>query len=57
MTVKYSGFSITWNETLIGDTVDAPCTGTGLNGKAQQKSIGKSIALQYYVLSLNFLCI
>ena len=42
MTVEYSGFSITWNETLIGDTVDAPCTGTGLNGKANtalQKSL------------------
>ena len=30
--VKYTGFSITWNETLVGDTVEAPCSGTGLNG-------------------------
>ena len=27
------GFSITWNETLVGVTVEAACTGTGLNGK------------------------
>ena len=30
--VEYSGFSITWNATLAGITVEAPCTGPGLNG-------------------------
>ena len=34
VTVNYTGFSITWNETLAGVTVEAPCTGDGLNGKA-----------------------
>ena len=26
------GFSIRWNRTLVGNTVEAPCEGTGLNG-------------------------
>ena len=34
VTVDYTGFSITWNETLAGVTVEAPCTGDGLDGKA-----------------------
>ena len=33
VTVDYGGFSITWNETLAGVTVEAPCTGDGLDGK------------------------
>ena len=32
MKVEYSGFSITWNATLAGITVEAPCTRPGLNG-------------------------
>ena len=32
VTVNYTGFSITWNETLAGVTVEAPCTGDNLNG-------------------------
>ena len=32
VTVNYSGFNITWNATLVGITVEAPCTGYGLNG-------------------------
>ena len=32
VTVKYSGFNITWNKTQVGITVEAPCTGHGLNG-------------------------
>ena len=31
--MNYTGFSITWNETLSGVTVGAPCTGDNLNGK------------------------
>ena len=30
--VNYTGFSITWNKTLAGVTVEAPCTGDKLNG-------------------------
>ena len=30
--VSYTGFSITWNETLVGATVEAACTGPDLNG-------------------------
>ena len=33
VTVAYTGFSIMWNETLAGVTVEAPCTGDNLNGK------------------------
>ena len=35
VTVSYTGlgFNITWNETLIGITVEAPCTGPGLNSQ------------------------
>ena len=33
VTVEYTGFSITWNKTLVGATVEAPCTGDNLNGK------------------------
>ena len=33
MTVNYTGFNITWNETLAGVTVEAPCTGDDLSGK------------------------
>ena len=32
MTVNYAGFSVTWNETLVGVTVEVPCTASGLNG-------------------------
>jgi len=35
VTVYYTGFNVTWNETLVGITVEAPCTGTGLNGNIQ----------------------
>lgn len=34
VTVDYQGFDITWNETVVGVTVKAPCTGTGLNGQS-----------------------
>ena len=30
---NYSGFNVTWNETQAGITVEAPCTGHGLNGQ------------------------
>ena len=30
--VEYSGFSITWNATQAGITVEAPCIGPRLNG-------------------------
>ena len=33
VTANYTGFSITWNETLAGVTAEAPCTGDNLNGK------------------------
>ena len=33
VTVNYDGFDITWNETLVGVTVEAPCTGHRLNGQ------------------------
>ena len=33
VTVSYDGFNITWNETLVGITVVAPCTGPGLSGQ------------------------
>ena len=32
VTVDYTGFSITWNETFSGVIVEAPCTGDNLNG-------------------------
>ena len=32
VTVEYSGFDITWNETISGRTKEALCTGPGLNG-------------------------
>ena len=31
--VSYDGFNITWNETLVGITAVAPCTGSGLSGQ------------------------
>lgn len=33
VTVSYDGFNITWNKTQIGITVEAPCTGQGLDGQ------------------------
>ena len=33
VTVNYNGFNITWNETQVGITVEASCTGHGLNGQ------------------------
>ena len=33
VTVSYNGFNITWNETQVGVTVAAACTGPGLNGQ------------------------
>ena len=30
--MEYNGFTIIWNETQVGVTVEAPCTGPGLNG-------------------------
>ena len=33
VTVNYTGFSITWNETQAGITAEALCTGHGLNGQ------------------------
>ena len=33
VTVNYSRFNITWNETQVGITVEASCTGHGLNGQ------------------------
>ena len=30
--VSYIGFTISWNETAVGVTVEAPCTGPGLSG-------------------------
>ena len=33
VTVEYTGFSITWNETSAGVTLEAPCTGANLNGQ------------------------
>jgi len=32
VTVEYTGFTITWNKTLVGATIEVPCTGSGLNG-------------------------
>ena len=34
VTVNYEGFDITWNDTLAGDTVEAPCMGPGLAGQS-----------------------
>ena len=31
--MSYTGFNITWNETLSGVTVEAPCIGHNLNGE------------------------
>ena len=33
VTVSYGGFNITWNGTQSGITVEAPCTGHGLDGQ------------------------
>ena len=35
VTVSYNGFNITWNETKVGVTMEAPCTGPGLKGQSQ----------------------
>ena len=32
VTVNYNGFNVTWKETQVGSTLEAPCTGYGLNG-------------------------
>ena len=32
VTVHYGTFNISWNETQVGITAEAPCTGHGLNG-------------------------
>ena len=56
VTVSYTGFTITWNKTRAGVTVEAPCTGPGLNGQLQQyrktDDIRITINLQliYYVI-------
>ena len=31
--VSYTGFTISWNKTPVGVTVEAPCTGPGLSGQ------------------------
>ena len=33
VTISYQEFNITWNDTLAGDTVEAPCMGHGLSGQ------------------------
>ena len=33
VTINYDGFDITWNKTLVGVTVETPCTGPRLNGQ------------------------
>ncbi|XP_065909246.1 uncharacterized protein [Dysidea avara] len=42
VTVNYTGFNVTWNETLVGVTVEAPCTAPGLNGTIQRRCKGQS---------------
>ena len=32
--MNYQGFHVTWNDTLAGDTVQAPCMGPGFNGQS-----------------------
>ena len=32
-TIMYNGFNVTWNETKVGVTAVAPCTGPGLAGE------------------------
>ena len=39
VTVNYSGFNITWNATLVGITVEAHCTGYGLNGQLMKQFV------------------
>jgi len=50
VTVSYNGFNVTWNETLVGVTVEAPCTGPGLNGTNYQCSVSCLLAIYNYVL-------
>ena len=35
VTISYDGFIVEWNKTLAGVTVEASCTGPGLNGQLQ----------------------
>ena len=35
VTVRYTGFNVTWNRTRVGRTVEAPCTGPELNGNSR----------------------
>ena len=30
--MQYTGFTVKWNETLVGATVEVSCTGPGLDG-------------------------
>ncbi|XP_065905683.1 latrophilin-like protein LAT-2 isoform X2 [Dysidea avara] len=41
VTVNYTGFNVTWNETLVGVTVETPCTGPGLNGTVLRRCKGE----------------
>ena len=48
VTVNYGGFSITWNETLAGVTVEAPCTGDDLDGKANYFIVSIKLLHEFY---------
>ena len=37
---EYRGFNITWNETVSGITVEAPCAGVGLSGQCNMQLHG-----------------
>ena len=37
VSVSYSGFNVTWNETLVGVIVEESCTGPGLSGKLSSR--------------------
>ena len=57
ITVPYTGFSVIWNETLVGSTVEAPCTGRGLNGLFNSKENTITINVYYIVGTVRRRCL
>ena len=59
VTEEYSdhGFSITWNETLVGVTAEAACTGAGLSGNMNNSSyICKYVSIAAWNHMHHFWC-
>ena len=44
-TQKYRGFSITWNTTIVNETVVVECKGDGIKGRCKSRCIKKYLTI------------